>query len=447
MGIIRFPRNFVWGAATSSYQIEGAHDADKKGLSIWDTFSHTKGKISDSTNGDVACDHFHRYRDDIAIMKQLGLGAYRFSLSWPRIMPDGVHVNEKGFCFYDRLIDGLLEKNIRPFATLYHWDLPQVLCDAGGWYSRETAKRFADYAQAVVSRYHDRVGMWMTLNEPMVSFVCGYFSGEHAPGKKFSFKAFKVPHNLLLAHGYAVQSIRSVNSSLKVGLVNAIPFTDAHTPKDTKAVRKDEGFGPFLFMDPVYKGHYPKEVEKLFHFFNRDIRDGDFDIISQPTDFLGINHYSRDIVKRSIIPVPGFSPVKPSYKGVQFTDVGWEVYPQGMYEVLMRVHRDYQPKEIYVTENGAAYDDPVIKGCVHDERRVSYMKSYCEMMKKAMDDGVPVKGYFAWSLLDNFEWAHGYTKRFGIVHVDFKTQKRTLKDSALWYRDTIAQNGFDLPTL
>ncbi|MGL4369639.1 MAG: glycoside hydrolase family 1 protein, partial [Spirochaetota bacterium] len=290
----------------------------------------------------------------------------------------------------------------------------------------------------------DRVQMWMTLNEPMVSFVCGYFAGEHAPGRKFSFKAFKVPHNLLLAHGYAVQQIRSIDPSLKVGIVNAIPFTDPLTPKDRKAALKDEGFGPFLFMDPIYKGHYPKQVEKFFHFFNRDIRPDDFNIISQPTDFLGINHYSRDIVKNSLFPIPGFSPVRPSYEGVEFTDVGWEVYPQGMYEVLTRVHRDYAPKAIFITENGAAFPDTVVNGKVKDERRVNYLKNYCAMVKKAIDAGVPVKGYFAWSLLDNFEWAHGYSKRFGVVHVDFETQKRTIKDSGLWYRDTIEKNGFVL---
>lgn len=436
MSEITFPKEFKWGAATSSYQIEGAWDADGKGRSIWDTFSHTPGKISDGSTGDIACDHYTLWQTDTNLMKKLNLDAYRFSLSWPRIFPEGKgSINSRGVDFYDRLIDDLLKKNIEPFITLYHWDLPQALQDKGGWLNRDIADRFAHYTETVVRRYGDRVKHWITLNEPFIVYGQGYFTGEHAPGEKSFFKSVKVIHNLLLAHGKALERIRSVDSSLTAGITNAFAPVYPRSEKDTRAVRMAHAFMMSIFMDPIFKGRYPEAIERLIKITNRSIKSSDFDIISKPVDFIGINNYTRAIVKNTLMPIPGFQTVTPEYRGVEFTDMGWEVFPEAIYKTLIWIKEEYGNPPVYITENGMASPDVPKNNRVRDIDRIDFLKRYIYMVKKAMNEGADVKGYFAWSLLDNFEWAYGYSKRFGLIYVDYETQQRIIKDSGKWYAE------------
>ena len=443
---LRFPDGFLWATATASYQIEGAASADGRGESVWDRFAKTPGKVVNGDTGDVACDHFHRYRDDVALMSELGVNAYRFSIAWPRIQPTGRGpANVAGLDFYDRLVDELLAKDIRPFATLYHWDLPQTLEDEGGWPNRATAFAFRDYADLVVRRLGDRVKDWTTHNEPWCAAFLGYQLGVHAPGRTDLGAAIQASHNLLLSHGLAVEPIRSASRDSEVGIVlNVYPIHPASDSEaDRAAQRRLDGFSNRLFLDPLYRGEYPADVLELCGPFAPKVEPGDLELISQPLDFLGENYYTRTIVADAP-EEPGIRcrQVTPRGPGHEYTAMDWEVYPNGLYEVLTRLHREYGPKTLYVTENGAAYEDRVdADGEVRDEERLEYFRQHFVACHRAIADGVPLAGYFAWSMLDNFEWAFGYTRRFGIVHVDFETQRRTLKSSAKFLREVAAANG------
>ena len=427
---------FTWGVATSSYQIEGAATAGGRGPSIWDTFSRVPGAVINGDSGDVACDHYHRYNEDLDLIKWLGVNAYRFSIAWPRIFPQGAgSPNQAGIDFYDRLIDGALERGITPWPTLYHWDLPQALEDKGGWNSRATSERFAEYAHLMAEKFGDRVKNWTTLNEPFCSAWLGYLYGVMAPGIKDLQTAINASHHLLLGHGLATQAIRSVASDLRVGIVlnltPAIPLND----NDELAAKYADGFDNRWYADPVFKGSYPQDIVEGFG-KEVPIHAGDMQSISAPLDFLGINFYTRQTVTldESAKPLP-YRPVM--VDGVERTAMGWEVHPESLTNIIMRVHRDYAPKEIYITENGSAWDDSVINDKVDDPHRVSYLERHLDAMLAAKAQGAPVNGYFAWSLMDNFEWAYGYSKRFGIVYVEYETQKRIPKSSAYYYRERI----------
>jgi beta-glucosidase len=432
-----FPRDFTWGAATASYQIEGAAHADGRGESVWDRFCATPGKVRNGDSGDIACDFFHRYRDDIRLMRELGLDAFRFSIAWPRIVPAGRGaLNEAGLDFYDRLVDELLVHDIEPFATLFHWDTPQVLEDEGGWPARSTAEAFVEYVDAVVARLGDRVRHWITHNEPWVHAWIGYAWGEHAPGRTSESDAVAAAHHLLLSHGWAVEAIRRAVRDARVGitlnLAHAYPASD--TPEDEAAAWRVDGEGNRWFLDPVFRGAYPADLLERNELVAQHVRRGDLDAISVPIDFLGVNNYFRFVVSAT-----SNGPRIERDVEAEATDMGWEVYPDGLHALLVRVARDYEPGAIYVTENGAAFGDVrVHDGRVHDPERTSYLASHIDAVARAVTDGAPVKGYFVWSLLDNFEWSHGYSKRFGIVYVDYPTLERVPKDSFYWYRDHIA---------
>lgn len=445
----RFPEGFIWGAATSAQQIEGGRHESGRGESIWDRFCEGEGNIADGSSADVACDHFHLWRDDISLMKHLGVGAYRFSVSWPRVLPSGVgNPNQAGLDFYEALVDGLLASGIRPFLTLNHWDLPQKLQDAGGWGARDTAKAFVDYSLAVAGRLADRVEYWTTHNEPWVIATLGYEEGKHAPGHRDPEEALRVSHHLLLSHGWAVKEVKNAFSSVKAGIVVNIvpPWPASGAPSDLEAARRFDGSFNRWYLDPIFRGEYPEDAVAdrvgKGHLKGPEppfVAGGDLEAISIPVDFLGINYYNPLTVKAG----PGGDPVPVrTVPESELTDMGWEVHPEGLYEVLTRIDGEYGPEEIFVTENGAAYSDaPDENSRVDDHRRIEYIKGHLEAAGRAIEEGVPLKGYFAWSLLDNFEWAHGYTKRFGLYWVDFDTRKRFPKDSAFYYRDVIAANA------
>lgn len=443
---LTFPANFVWGAATSAYQIEGAHDADGKGPSIWDTFTQRRGKIADSTTGQIAANHYHRWPEDIGLMKALHLKAYRFSIAWSRVLPTGFgRVNDQGLDFYDRLVDALLENNITPHATLYHFDLPQALHEWGGWPRRDIAVVFADYARAVVARLGDRVTHWATFNEPFISVAQGYLTGKHAPGQRNPRAALRAVHHMLLAHGYAVQAIREAAPvPPQVGLVyNLSPvYPASDSEADRRAAIRIDGGVNRLFLDPVLKGAYPPDTRRQLRWFFPKIQPGDLDIIAEPLDYIGINYYSRMVVRHSrVVPLMQAKSVRP--EASDYTANNLEIYPSGFYDILMQVWRDYLPSRIFITENGAAFPDVLTPdGCVHDEGRLRYFQTHLEQLHRAIAAGVPVAGYFAWSLLDNFEWAWGADKRFGLIHVDYDNNlTRTIKDSGQWYADVIKNNA------
>lgn len=432
----RFDPGFVWGVATSAYQIEGATGEDGRGPSIWDTFSAQPGRTFEGHHGDVAVDHYHRWPEDVALVRDLGLGAYRFSISWPRIQPDGRgRVEPRGLAFYDRLVDGLLEEGIEPWPTLFHWDLPQALEDAGGWPVRETAERFADYAEIVADALGDRVRNWTTLNEPWCAAFLGYGAGIHAPGRTDAAAALAASHHLHLAHGLAVPRLRRRRPDARVGVtLNLYAVSPAdETGRHDDAARRIDGLMNRWFLDPILLGRYPEDVLRdVAGVGGTDvIAEDDLAVISAPLDFLGVNYYSRHVVAAG--PWPGSSQVEFVNREWPKTASGWDVDPAGLTEVLTQVHRDYPPIPIYVTENGAAFDDVMgADGTVDDGDRIDFLAGHLGALADAMDAGVDVRGYFAWSLLDNFEWAEGYAKRFGIVHVDFDTLVRTPKASARW---------------
>ncbi|WP_141736123.1 GH1 family beta-glucosidase [Oligoflexus tunisiensis] len=438
-----FPKDFLFGAATSSFQIEGATDVDGRSPSIWDQFCQEEGTIADGSDGRRACEHYFRFRDDVALMKNLGLEAYRFSIAWPRVLPEGFgKVHEKGMAFYEQLVDELLEKNIEPWVTLYHWDLPACLGHQGGWLHRDTTRHFADYAQKMVERLGDRVKHWITHNEPWCVAMLGYRRGEHAPGMKDPRSGWIAAHHVLLSHGMAMQAIRSVRSDIKAGitlnLTPAYPASDSAV--DREATRAFDGSFNRWYLDQVLKGCLPidmvPEVEAECGALDF-MRNGDLDLMKQDMDFLGINYYSRAII-RGEENAPGQMPRRLTQDPTDLTDMDWEVSPEGLRDLLVRLQMEYQPRSLYITENGAAYDDaPDAQGRIRDERRVRYLQKHARAMQEALDQGVNLKGYFLWSLFDNFEWAYGYQKRFGMVWVNYETQERLPKDSALWYRDLI----------
>src|SRR5215471_6109276 len=431
------PADFLWGAATAAYQIEGAAREDGRGESVWDRFSATPGKVRGGDTGEIACDFYHRYRDDVQLMRELGLDAFRFSISWPRVFPEGRgKVNTAGLDFYDRLVDALLEQQIEPFATLFHWDTPQTLEDAGGWPVRPTAEAFVEYAEAVAVRLGDRVRFWITHNEPWVVAWIGHAWGEHAPGRTSEADAVATAHHLLLSHGWAVEAIRRAAPGAQVGITLNLQEAYAHSesPEDEAAAWQVDGQGNRWFLDPIFRGVYPADLLERNELVAPVVRDGDLETIAAPIDFLGVNNYFRFVVGAGA-DGPRFvaDPEAPH------TEMGWEVYPDGLYRLLVRVAEDYAPPAIYVTENGAAFGDVrVHDGAVHDPERTSYLETYIDAMARAMGDGAPVKGYFVWSFLDNFEWGHGYSKRFGLVYVDYPTLERVPKDSFHWYRKLIA---------
>lgn len=442
-----FPHGFIWGAATAAYQIEGAVHEDGRGESIWDRFSRTPGKTLNGDTGDVACDHYHRWRDDIELMRSLGLDAYRFSVAWPRILPEGRgRVNAAGLDFYDRLVDGLLNAGVTPWVTLYHWDLPQVLEDAGGWTNRATAEAFAEYADVLSQRLGDRVKNWITLNEPWCSAFLGYHNGHHAPGRTDLADALQASHTLLLAHGLAVPILRGNSADAQVGitlnLTHAYPATES--AEDQAAAARMDGFFNRWFLDPLYGRGYPQDIVALYGAAAPTVAEADLATIAVPTDFLGINFYNPSF----IVDQPNDPPLNiGNYRlpNAEYTAMDWVVYPQGLTDLLQRVDRDYPVQALYITENGAAYDDQPpqsVDGAhrVHDPERTLYYAQHLAAAQQAITAGVPLKGYFAWSLMDNFEWAFGYTKRFGITYVDYATQERTLKDSGLWYADLIRRS-------
>ena len=429
---------FKWGVSTSSYQIEGAAREDGRGPSIWDTFSRIPGAVANGDNGDTACDHYHRFEEDLDLIKWLGAGAYHFSIAWPRVIPDATgKINQKGIDFYDRLIDGALARGIEPWPTLYHWDLPQAAQDRGGWNNRECAYWFAEYAHEMAERFGDRIKNWVTINEPFCSAWLGHLYGVMAPGIKDLQIAINASHHLLLGHGLATEALREVSSELKVGItLNFTPaITLGHSDEDSLAVKLADGFDNRWFADPVFKGAYPADIVTAFG-KEVPILPGDLELISTPLDFLGLNYYFRQTVAYdpSVEPLPYRQVRAPN---VERTGMDWEVNAETFTELLLRINNDYSPKEFFITENGSAWDDQVVDGRVDDPNRVSYLERHLDAMFKAKEQGVPISGYFAWSLIDNFEWAYGYAKRFGLIYVDYHTQKRIPKSSAYYYRERI----------
>ncbi len=443
----KFPANFLWGAASSSFQIEGTQEGDGRGPSIWDDFCKQPGKIIDGSDGSKACDHLNLWPRDVELLSELGAKAYRFSIAWPRIFPAGKgQVNEKGFDFYARLIDGLLERNIAPWITLYHWDLPSALERKGGWRNRDTAYVFADYAAAVVERFKDRVDHWITHNEPWCVAVLGHRTGEHAPGLKEPLAALQTAHHVLLSHGLTMPRIRSLapkaTAGITLNLNPAYPARPDHE-EDRQATEHFDGDFNRWYLDPIFRASYPQDMmdaykaEGVIDTAGWDfIREGDLKTIAQPIDFLGVNYYSR-----AVLGDRGADEIKAQKDPLRYTAMGWEVYPEGLKDLMLRLNREYPAKAYYITENGAAYTDHVDgDGQIRDKHRVRYFALHAEQMAAICAAGVPLRGYFAWSIMDNFEWAHGYGKRFGLVYVDYATQVRTPKASFRYLQKVISAN-------
>jgi beta-glucosidase len=451
-GLLAFPQDFLWGAATAAYQIEGAATEGGRTPSIWDTFSRMPGRVADGHTGDVACDHYHRYRDDVRIMADLGLRAYRLSLSWPRLQPHGTGpINQAGLDFYRRLVDELLEHGIEPWITLYHWDLPQPLEDRGGWPERDTAARFAEYAELAYPALSDRVRYWTTLNEPWCSAFLGYASGLHAPGRAEAPASVAAAHHLLLAHGLAVQAMRAQRPDAAIGItLNLYAVTPrSDEPQDVDAARRIDGLANRSFLEPLLRGRYPDDVIEDLRTISDfgHVHDGDLETITAEIDNLGINYYSRHVVgagDEAELPShwPGSEQVRFHSTGLPVTAMGWEIDADGLLETLRRVNDEYTDLPLYVTENGAAFDDEVgPDGTVDDPQRRDYIEKHLRACHQAINEGIPLRGYFAWSLLDNYEWSWGYTRRFGMVYVDYPTQQRIPKLSARWYAEVTRRNG------
>jgi beta-glucosidase len=450
MAQLRFPDGFHWGAATASYQIEGGWNEDGKGESIWDRFAHAPGNVKNGDHGDVACDTYHRFAEDVAIAKELGLTSYRFSIAWPRIQPNGRGVaNPKGLDFYRALVDALLDAGIRPFPTLYHWDLPQALEDAGGWPERDLAGRFADYAEGVTRALGDRVSDWMVFNEPNVFTACGYLMGIHAPGRRSLPDFLRAVHTVNRAHGLAFRAMKAVRGDLRIG--TAFSFTDCQPARDSDADATAAGrwhrFVNEMFIGPTLRGAYPDVFrEGGAPLEAMEVREGDLAELRAALDFVGVNLYTRTLIEdapedanlgaRPALPFGGSEGAK--------TDFGWEVWPEALYNVLVWLARDFDNPVLEITDNGGSYGDgPDANGVVRDTRRIDFYRGYLEAVHRAIGDGADVRGYHAWSLLDNFEWAEGYEQRFGLVWVDPQTRDRTIKESGRWYAQVAAENGID----
>jgi len=440
---LRFPEGFVWGTATASFQIEGGRS--ERGDCIWDDFCRWPGKVHAGDTGDVADDHYHRYAEDVALMARLGQNAYRFSISWPRVLPDGYgEINERGIDFYQRLVDELLSRGIVPYVTLYHWDLPSALQRMGGWEARDTAYRFQDYAALMADRLGDRVKNWITQNEPWVIAFVGNLQGRHAPGWEDLAAALQVGHHTLLSHGLAVTALRARGGAdAKVGItLNFSPaYPASDSAEDAAAAWAHDGYSNRWFLDPVFRGSYPQDMWEAFDYQVPRVAPGDMESIRLPIDFLGVNYYTRAVVQADPSSWLGYRTLRPEG---EYTAMDWEVYPQALTDLLLRITRDYGAPELYITENGCAYEDELRDGAVHDPQRVAYLRAHLRASHEAIAQGAPLRGYFLWSLLDNFEWAFGYSRRFGIVHVDFATQQRTLKDSAHYYASVLADNAIDV---
>lgn len=436
-----FSKDFLWGAATSAYQIEGAWNADGKGESIIDRFTHTSGLIKNNDNGDVASDHYHLYQEDVSLMKQIGLNAYRFSIAWSRLLPAGMgQVNPAGLDFYDRLVDALLEAGIQPFPTIYCWDLPQALQDKGGWTKRSIIDAFIEYVDLISRRLGDRVKAWTTLNEPWAIAFQGYANGLLAPGHKNFKEALLASHYLLLSHARAIPVLRQNSPGSQVGLVlNFVPFYPA-SPSiyDRRTAWNADGYFTRWYLDPIAGRGYPLDVIKQDNLDMGFVQGGDLDEVAAPIDFMGVNYYTRAILRSSAVPERDNLPIT-LQAGEEKTDMGWEVYPHGLFEVLCRLHFESRFPAYYVTENGIAIPDQVTADDqVHDPARISYLERHFTQAAHAIEAGIPLRGYFVWSLMDNFEWLEGFSKRFGLIYIDYATRKRTLKDSAAWYRDWIS---------
>lgn len=445
MKLHQFPKDFLWGAATAAYQIEGAYNEDGRGESIWDRYSHIPGNVTNGNTGDVACDHYHRYIEDIELMKQLGLKSYRLSISWPRIFPNGYgEPNPKGIAFYKDLINRLNDNGIVPMVTLYHWDLPQKLQNIGGWANRKTVDYFVDYAKYVFKELADMVPYWITHNEPYVVSFTGNWVGRHAPGIKDFKTATLISHHLLLSHGKVVQAYREMGYKGKIGItlnMNAV-YPATNSAQDIEAAERFNEHHNLWFSDPIFKGEYPEKIYKWYEErgLEPEVLPGDMDIIKTPVDFLGINNYFASYISNN----PQAWPLQTEsvLTGKPQTMMGWEICPEGIYDLLKDLGNRYSTK-IYITENGAAFNDIVnLDGEVDDENRRDFLRRYLMNVHRAIEEGVEVCGYYAWSLLDNFEWAHGYSKRFGIIYVDYETQKRIIKKSGYWYKSVIENNGF-----
>jgi beta-glucosidase len=447
---VRFPEGFHWGAATASYQIEGAWDADGKGESIWDRFAHESGRIKNGDTGDVACDSYHRWREDVALLREMNLRSYRFSIAWPRILPQGSGAPDpRGLDYYARLADALLEAGIRPFPTLYHWDLPQALEERGGWPLRDTAFRFAEYAHAVVRALGDRIPAWMIFNEPSIFTTMGYLVGIHAPGRRDREAWLRATHTVNLAQGEAFRAMRGARADLSIGTAFSMsacePAGDSQT--DAEAAERWHRLLNLWYLEPALRGRYPDAFPGGTPLERMGVREGDLERVRAPLDFLGINLYTRAIVRanpqdalgvgaQAVGPVGGDEGPR--------TDFGWEVWPRALHDVVLRITRDYDRPPIEITENGCSYaDGPGPDGVVRDGRRIEFYRGYLEALAQAIAAGADVRGYHAWSLLDNFEWSEGYAQRFGLVHVDFATQERRIKESGRWYAGVAAANGFD----
>ncbi|TFG92046.1 MAG: beta-glucosidase [Myxococcales bacterium] len=450
MSRLRFPEGFHWGVATASYQIEGAWDADGKGASVWDRFSHASGRVKNGDTGDVACDSYHRWREDVALLREMNLTSYRFSIAWPRIQPQGSGaVNRRGLDYYSRLTDALLDAGIRPFPTLYHWDLPQALEDSGGWPNRDTAGRFADYAQLVADALGDRIGQWMIFNEPSIFTTMGYLVGIHAPGRRDPDAWLRAGHTVNLAQGEAFRAMRAARPKLAIGTAFSMSACEpaGDSEADVDAAERWHRLLNLWYLEPALRGRYPEVFEKGTPFARMGVRDGDLERMRAPLDFLGMNLYTRTLVRAHRedalgIGAQAVGPVGGS-EGPR-TDFGWEVWPKALHDVVVRITRDYDRPAIEITENGCSYaDGPGPDGAIRDHRRIEYFHGYLEALSRAIDAGADVRGYHAWTLLDNFEWSEGYAQRFGLVWVDSETQDRCLKESGRWYARVAAENGFD----
>jgi beta-glucosidase len=447
MAIIQFPENMKWGTATASYQIEGAIHEDGRGPSIWDTFCATPGKVKNGDSGEVACDSYHRIEEDVAIMKDLGINFYRFSIAWPRIFPTGTgEVNQKGLDYYHRLVDELLKNDIEPMVTLYHWDLPQALQDKGGWNNRETIDAFVQYAEVMFKELSGKVNKWITFNEPWCVSFLSNFIGAHAPGFRDLQLAVNVAHHLHVAHGRAVQKFRELGLGGEIGFAPNTTWLEPFSNKEEDIEACRRGVGEFVewFFEPVFKGTYPQFMVDWFSKkgVHVPIIEGDMEDIHQPIDFVGINYYTGSVARYK--ENSGFLDVEQVDMGYQKTDIGWNIYPEGFYKLLTYVTEQYGQVPIYITENGSCYNDEPVDGRVKDEGRISYLKQHLTSLKRSMDSGVNIKGYITWSLMDNFEWAEGYSMRFGIVFVNYRTLERIKKDSFYWYKQTIRNNWFEI---
>ncbi|WP_217588260.1 GH1 family beta-glucosidase [Lentibacillus saliphilus] len=448
MAIIQLPQDLKFGVATAAYQIEGAANEDGRGQSIWDTFSKTPGKVDNGDNGDIACDSYHRYEEDVQLIKELGTDMYRFSVSWPRIFPNGTgEVNQKGLDYYHKLVDALIQNDIEPMCTLYHWDLPQALQDKGGWANRDTIEAFVQYAELMFQEFGGKIKKWITINEPWcVSFLSNYI-GEHAPGHTDLQLAVDVSHHLLVAHGKAVKAFRRLG--IENGEIGIAPNSTWKEPfsteqEDKDACQREIGFIIDWFFEPLFKGQYPDYLVEWYKQKGATVHiaEGDMKLIQEPIDFVGINYYDGSVARYK--KNSGLFDCEMIDMGYNRTDIGWPIYPEGFYKMLTYVHNKYGDTPIYITENGACYNDDVHNNEVNDIGRINYLKTHIAALQRAMDSGVPVKGYICWSLLDNFEWAKGYTMRFGLVHINYRTLERTPKDSYYWYQKIIQNKWYEL---